>query len=45
MGLTWILELVAYLVSQGTDEGDVPEAAVYFLNLANVLQVIIYKHL
>ena len=41
MGLTWLLEIIAFAVSQSTDKGDVPEWVSILLIIPNVVQGII----
>merc|ERR1739838_400390 len=41
MGLTWMLEIIAFVVSQSTKDGDVPEWVSIFLTIPNVFQGII----
>ena len=41
MGLTWLLEIIAFAVSQSTDKGDVPEWVSILLIIPNVIQGII----
>ena len=41
MGLTWMLEIIAFAVSQSTEDGDVPQLISILLTIPNVFQGII----
>lgn len=41
MGLTWTLEIIAWIIIKTESSADVPEWFTYFLNMGNVLQGIV----